>query len=80
MYTKKNIFPLASVKISVKQGNVSKITHTEIAEIVYVDYADDIYLTKNMKPELTKILEVKIHGNPNNTTTVTSAEYPMIKE
>ena len=54
MYTKKNIFPLASVKISVKQGNVSKLTHTEIAEIVYVDYADDIYLTKNMKPELTK--------------------------
>ena len=56
MQTKKNLPPLASVEFSKKQGNVSKIAKADIATILYVDYAGDIYLTKNKKPELTKII------------------------
>ena len=80
MYIKKNLPTLASVKFSKKQGDVSKLTKAEIAAILYVEYAGNIYLTKNKKPELTKSLEENINGNPNYPATESSSKYPMIKK
>ena len=68
------------MEFSKKQGDVSKLAKADIAAILYVDYADNIYLTKNNKPELTKSLEDKINGNPNYPATASSAKYPMIKK
>lgn len=75
--TKKTLAPAASAKLAEKQGDVSKLTKAEIAAILYVDYADDISLTKHKKPELVKRLEDKINGNPNDPAT---AEDPMLEE
>ena len=80
MYIKKNLPTLASVKLSEKQGYVSNLTKAEIAAIHYVDYANNISLTKNNKSELTKILADKINENPNYPATAYSAKYPMIKK
>jgi hypothetical protein len=78
--TKKNLAPAASAKLAEKQGDVSKLAKAEIAAILYVDYADDISLTKHKKPELVKRLEDNINENPNDPATASSAEDPMLKE
>ena len=50
------LYPQRLVRSLLKKGDVSNLTKAEIAEILYVEYAGNIYLTKNKKPELTKII------------------------
>ena len=78
MDTKISLSPAASAKLAEK-GDVSNLTKAEIAEILYVDYSDDISRTKHKKPELVKRLEDKINGNPNDPATTSSTEYPMLE-
>jgi hypothetical protein len=61
--------PAASAKLAEKQGDVSKLTKAAIVAMLYVDYGDDVSLTKRKKPELVKRLEDKIHGNPSDPAT-----------
>ena len=78
--TNKNTSPVASTKLAEKQGDVSNITKAKIAEILYVDYADNVSLTNHKKIEPVKRLEDKINGNPNDPATASSAKHPNIKE
>ena len=78
--TKKNLAPAASVDLAEKKGGVSNITKAEIAETLYVEYADGIYLTKHKKPKLLKIIEENINGNPNNPVIALSAKDPILEE
>ena len=73
------LYPQRLVRSLLKKGDISNLANAEIAEILYVDYSDDISLTKHKKPELVKRLEDKINGNPNDPASTSSTEYPMLE-